>query len=582
MRRCPNAWLITVGTAAALSAAPIAALAVVAARGSNDLWAHLSEFVLASALADTLVLLVGVGALAAAIGTGAAWLVTAYEFPLRRVLDWALLLPLAVPTYIIAYTYLDVLHPIGPVQTVLRAWLGVESARDWRLPDVRSMPGCILVLGFVLYPYVYLTTRALFAMQSSNAVDAARTLGASRVGAFFRVALPLARPAVAIGVSLALLEALNDIGAAEFLGVRTLTVSVYTTWVTRSDLPGAAQIALAMLIVALALVVLERWARRNRRYANDVQHPAPLVRARLAGWGGLFAALACALPVFIGFVVPAWYLLDQTIARLRFAGLSSALPGEAVNTVTLAALATALTATLALAAVYAVRLDRGRLSAVLLRVASLGYAVPGTVVAIGLLPIISSIEAGVDSAARMLAGVSTGLFLLGSGAAIVYAYMVRFMAVAAGAVEAGFARVSPSLDGAARTLGATPFGALRRVHRPLLEPALTAATLLVFVDAMKELPATLLLRPLGFETLATHLYGEAVRGTYEDAAIAALLIVAVGLVPVVVLVRKGGDALLPLKPARPHPSRFRVRQSARLAGRYRRLASWNVRRRNDE
>jgi iron(III) transport system permease protein len=542
-RRRADPWVIGSAVVAALVAAPLVALGVVAARGSDNLWAHLAEHVLAAALGDTLLLLAGVGVLTAALGTGAAWLVTAHDFPGRRVLDWALLLPLAVPTYIVAYAYLDVLHPVGPVQTVLRALLGFESPRDWRLPDVRSMAGCIVLLGFVLYPYVYLTTRALFAMQSASLVYAARTLGAGPAAVFFRVALPLARPAVAVGMSLALLEALNDIGAAEFLGVRTLTVSVYTTWVTRSDLPGAAQIALAMLLVVVALIALERWARGSRGYANDAQHAQPLVRRRLRGVHGLAAAAACALPVAVGFLVPGAYLVVETIERLRFAGLSSAIPREVLNTVAVAAIATALTVVVALPVVYAVRLRRNPAAGALLRTASLGYAVPGTVIAIGLLPIVTGVEAAVDSVATSVIGVSTGLLLLGTGAAIVYAYAARFMAVATGAVEAGFGRISPSLDGAARTLGASARGVLWRVHLPLLKPAIAAGALLVFVDCMKELPATLLLRPLGFETLATHLYGEAVRGTYEDAAVAALLIVAVGLVPVIVLVRMGGEAL---------------------------------------
>ena len=538
-RRLPSSWLAAAACVAFAAAAPIAALLYAAADGSPELWTHLIEFVLPVALRDTLVLLAGVGVLAAAIGCGTAWLVTAYEFRGRRWLDWALLLPLAVPTYISAYAWLDVLHPVGPVQTALRALLGIDSPRDFRLPDVCSMAGCILVLSFVLYPYVYLTTRALFMMQSANLVDAARTLGVSRAGVFWRVALPLARPAVAVGVSLALLEALNDIGAAEFLGVRTLTVSVYTTWVTRSDLAGGAQIALAMLVVVVLLVLLERWARRRRRYANDAQHPRPLARQRLRGVRAGAAAAVCALPVLTGFAVPFVYLADQALARIEFAGLSPAIAIEVRNTVTLSVIATLLAVVLALVVVYAQRIGRGALPGAFLRVASLGYAVPGTVLAIGILPIVTGIEAAVDEVAKGVAGVSTGLFLLGSGAAVIYAYTIRFLAVSAGSIEAGFGRVSPSLDAAARTLGSGAARALWRVHLPILKPALATGALLVFVDCMKELPATLLLRPLGFETLATHLYGEAVRGTYEDAAIAALLIVIVGLVPVILLVRLG-------------------------------------------
>ena len=539
-RRLPGPWLLASGVVTLLVLAPVAALAFAASAGSPDLWRHLLAYVLPAAARDTLVLLAGVGILTATIGTGAAWLVTAYDFPGRRIFVWALLLPLAVPTYIVAYAYLDVLHPVGPVQTMIRAVLGFESPRQFRLPDVRSMTGCVILLGFVLYPYVYLTARAMFLMQASNLVEVARTLGSGRTAVFFRVALPLARPAVAVGVSLALMEALNDIGAAEFLGVRTLTVSIYTTWITRSDLAGAAQIALAMLALVVAVVVFEQSARRRRRYANDAQSPHPMRAHRLAGTRAAVACVLAAVPVVIGFVVPALYLVSAAAERIRFAGVSAAIGTEALNTVGISLLATTLTVTLGLAVVYAVRVHRGRLAAAFARVSSLGYALPGTVLAIGVLPVAAGADRLLEAGIAPITGMTLGLFALGSGAALVYAYVVRFLAVAVGGIEAGFSRVSPSLDDAARTLGETAGRRLRRIHLPLTRPAIVSAALLVFVDCMKELPATLLLRPLGFETLATHLYGEAARGTYEDAAVAALLIVIVGLVPVVVLARVGG------------------------------------------
>ncbi len=535
-------WRVAAACAALAVAAPLAALVVTAASGSEELWRDLFAFVLPVAARDTLVLLTGVGLLTGLLGTGTAWLVAAHEFPGRRIFDWALLLPLAVPTYIVAYVYLDVLHPVGPVQSLIRALIGVDSPRDFRLPDVRSMIGCVMLLSTVLYPYVYLTTRAMFMMQSANLIDVARTLGHGRRRIFFRVALPLARPAIAVGISLVLLETLNDIGASEFLGIQTLTVSVYTTWVTRSNLPGAAQIALAMLLVVVCVMALERWARRRRRYANDAQHPRPLQRDKLRGFRGTLAAMACGLPIFLGFIVPAWYLTDATIARVSFAGIPPAIFGEVLNTVVLSAIATLIAVATALAVVYAVRTGPGLLPRILLRVASMGYAVPGTVLAIGLLPIITGIEAVVDDAAISLFGVSTGLFLLGSGAAVIYAYVARYLAISAGSIEAGFSRVSSSMDAAAQTLGASFGRTLWQVHLPMLRPALVTGALLVFVDCMKELPATLLLRPLGFETLATHLYGDAIRGTYEDAAIAALLIVLAGILPVVVLTRIGARA----------------------------------------
>ncbi len=534
-------WLLAAAIIALATLAPLAALVLAASRGSENLWQHVLAYVLPAAFRDTVLLLAGVGLVAGGVGTGTAWLVTAYEFPGRKVLDWALLLPLAVPTYIVAYAYLDLLHPVGPVQTLLRSILGIDSPRDFRLPDIRSMPGAILLLGFVLYPYVYLPTRAMFLLQTANLIDAARTLGISRGRIFFRVALPMARPAVAIGLSLALMEALNDVGASEFLGVRTMTVSIYTTWVTRSDLPGAAQIALAMLVVVVGLVLIERRARRHRGYANDAQHPRPLERYRLRGGAAALTALACAVPVTLGFLLPAAYLVHAAATRVRLFGIAPAIWIETRNTVVLSLVATALTLGCGLAVVVASRVNRGRTVNAFARIASLGYAVPGTVLAIGLLPVVVGLDVFVDAVATRIAGVSTGLLMLGSGAALVYAYLVRFLAVAAGGVETGFGRISLSLDAAARTLGESASGMLRRVHIPLTRPALATGALLVFVDCMKELPATLLLRPIGFETLATHLYGEAVRGTYEDAAIAALLIVMAGLVPVLLLSRVGAS-----------------------------------------
>lgn len=532
-------WLFVALAVAVLVAIPIVALGWQALGGSPALWGHLAAYVLPQALFETLVLLAGVGVVVMVVGTGTAWLVTACDFPGRRVMEWALLLPLAVPTYIIAYAYLDILHPLGPVQGAVRALLGYDSPRQFRLPDIRSMTGCILLLGFVLYPYVYITVRAMFMTQAASLVEAARTLGAGRGGVFFRVALPLARPAIAVGVSLALMETLNDIGASEFLGVRTLTISVYTTWVTRSDLAGAAQIALAMLVVVVVLVALERFARRRQRYFSAARQSRRLEPARLGRSAGLLALAACLAPILIGFAAPAAYLAVEAFKRVRESGVSPRLAGELVNTFGLAALATLAVLILGTAVAYAARILPGRLSATLFRLSTLGYAMPGTVVALGVLIPLAAFDGFIDRQAQALFGLSTGLFLIGSGAALVYAYAVRFMAIAAGSAESGFARIPASLDQAARSLGRGVNDTFLSVCLPLSKPALAAAGLLVFVDCMKELPATLLLRPLNVETLATHLYGEAARGTYEEAAVAALAIVVAGLLPVVLLARVG-------------------------------------------
>lgn len=529
-------WLAGAALIGLAVLAPVLTLVWWALGGDLSHWRHLATYVLPQALANTAALLAGVGVLVTLLGTGSAWLVTAYEFPSRRTLTWALLLPLAVPTYIIAFAYLDLLHPIGPIQSAIRALLGYDSPRQFRLPDLRSIQGAIFALGFVLYPYVYLSTRVMFMTQAASLLEAARTLGAGRYGVFFRVALPLARPAIVVGVSLALLETLNDIGASEFLGVQTLTVSVYTTWVTRSDLAGAAQIALTMLAIVIGLILLERHGRKRQRYANT-QRMRPMQPRRLRGAAAVLAAVLGWIPVIIGFVAPALYLVVETYKRLHLVGgVSSQLLNGLGNTLIVAFSATIVTLLCGLIVAWAGRTLResagfnpGRACA---RVASLGYAVPGTVLAIGLLTPFVWIDTAV---AKVFGG--GGLFLMGSMAALVCAYAIRFLAISTGALEAGLARIPPSLEQASRLLGESSAGTLRRVHLPLLRPALAASALLVFVDAMKELPATLLLRPMNFDTLATWLYAEAARGTYEEGAVAALAIVLAGLLPVILLAR---------------------------------------------
>jgi iron(III) transport system permease protein len=426
-----------------------------------------------------------------------------------------------------------VLHPLGPIQAATRSLFGITLP----LPELRSMGGAIFLLGFVLYPYVYLAARATFLMQSASALEVARTLGAGRTEVFFRIALPLARPAIAVGATLALLEALNDIGASEFLGVRTLTVSIYSTWLNRSSLPGAAQIALFMLAAVVLLFLLERWGRRKQQYAPAARRVQPLAPVALRGLRAWLAAAACAAPVVIGFLIPAIYLLVQATERVAAAGIPRHLIAETGYTLLFAAAATAATILLGLVVAFAVRMRRDRPANAASRIASLGYAIPGTVLAVGLLAPLAAFDNSLDAVMRQSFGVSTGLLLSGSGAALVLAYTIRFLAISINGFEAGYAKIPANIDAAARSLGETASGTVRRVHLPMLKPALGTAAILVFVDCMKELPATLMLRPFGVETLATHIYAEAVRGTYEDGAVAALTIVAAGLVPVIWLAR---------------------------------------------
>jgi iron(III) transport system permease protein len=493
--------------------------------------------VLPDAFLDTALLLAGVAAIAAVVGIGTAWLVTAYRFPGRDALVWLLPLPLAIPTYIVAYVYVGILDAIGPVQSALRALFGWRSPADYWFPEVRSLGGAIFVIGLVLYPYVYLAARAMFQTQSAALIEVARTLGATRFMLARHVALPLARPALAVGLALVMLETLNDIGACEYLGVQTLTLSIFTTWLNRGSLPSAAQIACVMLVVVAALIALERHGRRERRFSVSVRQPRVAPPIALAGGTGLAATAICFAPVALGFLIPAGFLAQEVVARGLLVGFDPDLVGHTVTTVALAAVATALAIVVGLGLAVAARMTRRPLVGWCLVIAGLGYAVPGTVLALGLLSPLVAVDEAINWATRTFAGTTVGLVLAGSSAALVIAYVVRFLAIATGSAQAGLARISTEIDDVARTLGARPSGVVRFLHMPLLRPALGGAALLVFVDCLKELPATLLLRPLNVETLSTYIYQFATRGNFEDGALAALLIVAVGVLPVIRMVR---------------------------------------------
>ncbi|HWT29652.1 MAG TPA: iron ABC transporter permease [Propylenella sp.] len=520
----------------ALVAVPFGALLAISADFSGNTWAHLLSTVLPGSVWTTLLLMAGVGLGTASVGVAAAWLVTMCRFPGRAALEVALVLPLAVPVYIAAYCYVEILDFAGPVQRALRAVAGFRNLRDYWFPEIRSLPGAIFVMSAVLFPYVYLTVRVLFLTQSARIIDVARTLGCSPAWMFWRVALPLARPAVAVGVSLALMETINDIGAVDFFGVRTLTFSIYQTWLNRSDLAGAAQLSLVLLVVVFVLIAMERAARGRQRYGVAGGHPLPAFQ--LAGFRAAGAFLACFLPVLFGFLLPAWLMADYASRRLdQFA--DPALHTALANSVTVAAATAALAVCLGLILVYAARLSHSRLVAGLGRLAATGYAVPGTVLAVGILYPLAALDNQIDAASRAFFGIGTGLIITGSGGAIVYACLVRFLAIAHGALEAGISRVTEHFDMAARTLGRTPRQVLFEIHVPLMRGALAAAALLVFVDTMKELSATILLRPFNFETLATFIFSKASRGYFEDAAAASLVIVATGILPLVLLLGMG-------------------------------------------
>lgn len=530
-------WLAGGLIVLALVGLPVLGILATAAEGSGDLWPHLLAHVVPRALRETFLLLACLAVLVITIGAGLAWLVTAYDFPGRKVVEWALLLPLAIPTYIVAYAYVDLLHPVGPLQTAIRGLFAISSPRDLSIGDPRSLTGCIILFALVLYPYVYLATRAVFLMEAASVIEASRMLGSGPLRRFATVAVPLARSAIAVGTSLALMEALNDIGASEFLGVETLSRSIASTWLNRSSLAGASQIAVLLIVMVVSLVMLERWGRRHQRHCAGMQRGRRLAQARLTGWTGTAALAIASVPVILGFVVPASHLAIEAAKRLGADGISSDILLEARNSVGLALVATLVTLALGLVAAYSARVRRGRLAHLIVPAAGLGYAMPGTVVAIGLVVVLAAGDNLLRSGFEWWSGIGGRQMLLGTSFALVYGYAVRFLAIAAGGIEAGLAKIPTSLDEAARTLCCSPTRALGVIHLPLLRSPLAASALLVLVDCMKELPLTLLLRPLGFETLSTHIYGEAARGSYEDGSVAALAIVLTGLIPVLVLAR---------------------------------------------
>jgi iron(III) transport system permease protein len=521
---------------AALVVLPIATLAGIALTGTGEIWPHLAAHVLPGATATTLRLLALTALGTAVIGVMTAWLVVAFDFPFRRTLAWALVLPLAVPPYLAAYAFGEFFTPTGPVQAAIRAMFGFQTSREYWFPEIRSTGGAAFVLTLVLYPYVYLTTRLVFLMQGRHIADVARTLGAGPAKVFRRVLLPLARPAVVAGVALVLMETLNDIGASEYLGVRTLTFSIFSTWLNRGSLEGAAQIALLMLVLVAMLLAAEQWARRAQRFHNPraTQMNARPARVALGRWGACLALLATATPVALGFGIPA-YVFGAYASRRMHQFSEPALWSAFWNSVTTAAVAALVAVAIALLLVNAARIARSRTVSAFTRFAMIGYALPGTVMGLGLLFALARFDNGLDALMRSWFGVSTGLLLTGSSAAVVLVCAIRFLALAEGSIRSGLEKLPPNIDEAARSLGRGPSRSAVAVLLPLLWPAIMTASVLVFVDTIKELSATIVLRPFGFNTLATYVYENASRGVPEDGAVAALAIIATAVVPVVLL-----------------------------------------------
>jgi iron(III) transport system permease protein len=523
---------------AALAALPV--LAVVAtglAGGGLATWSHLAATVLPGYLGNTLLLVALVGAGVAFGGTVSAWLVTNRRFPGSAFFQWALLLPLSMPAYVLAYAYTDWLEYAGPVQSWLRAGFG-WSRGDYWFPDVRSLGGAATMFVAVLYPYVYLLARTAFLERPASLVEAARTLGEGPRGAFWRVEVPLARPAIAGGVALALMETLADYGTVAYFAVDTFTTGIYRAWFALGDRVAAAQLSTLLLLLVVGAVIIERRSRRAQRFAGGARQRnlQPPLRPRLAGARGWLASAICAAPVVVGFALPVLLLLRLVLREpdllpfARFAELGW-------NSFRVAGTAAALAVVLAVIVAYARRVVPGALTRGASQALALGYAVPGTVLAVGVLLPVGALDVWIAGTLQAHAGINPGLVLTGTVVALIYADLVRYFAVAWNSIEPGFARITPAMDAAARGLGAGVVGTLVRIHAPLLGRSAAAALLLVFVDVMKELPATLVLRPFNFDTLATQAYMLAKDERLAEAALPSLAIVAVGLVPLLTLAR---------------------------------------------
>ena len=507
--------------------------------GAGDTWAHLAQTVLPRYVGNTLALVLLVGAGVAIGGTAAGWLVARHRFPGSRVFAWALLLPLAMPSYVMAYAYTDFLQYAGPAQSALRALFG-WSRQDYWFPDVRTLPGAAAMFVFTLYPYVFLLARAAFLERPPALVEAARTLGLDRRSAFWRVELPLARPAIAAGIALALMETLADYGTVAYFAVDTFTTGVYRAWFSLGDRTAAAQLASVLLLFVVGAIALERASRGAARTfdsprGKSATHyvPTPLTGIRAA-----LASTLCAIPIALGFVVPVLILVGLLLGETDVA-FTSRYFAWSFNSLRVAAVASVVAVSLATLMIYSHRLAPGVVTRVGTRLLNLGYAVPGTVLAVGVLLPLGAADNAISALWRARTGEAAGLLLTGTVVALIYAYLVRYFAVAWNGIEPGFARITPAMDAAARSLGSGAWETLRRVHLPLLTRSGAAALLLVFVDVMKELPATLVLRPFNFDTLATQTYLLAKDERLAEAALPSLTIVLVGLIPIVVLARIG-------------------------------------------
>lgn len=521
-------WTILVLLIACLVSLPILAIASSLLTNSSQVWQHLIETVLWDYLVNSFWLMFGVGAGVLIIGVSTAWLVTMCQFPGRRYCEWLLLLPLAAPAYLLAYTYTNMMDYFGPVQTILRNIFAWDSVEDYWFPNIRSLWGGILMLILVLYPYVYLLARVGFLEQSVCTVEASRSLGCNPWRSFFIVAIPLARPAIMAGLALALMETLNDFGTVQYFGINAFTTGIYNTWFGMGDRIAAGQLSTVLMMFILILIFLEQSSRRQARYyemTNRFQSPT---RYELGTFRSFLAVLTCLIPILLGFIAPALYL-----AYLAFNHATETFNNDFIslstNSFFLASLSALIAIVLALILAYGERLNPNKILKGSVRIAAMGYAIPGIVIAVGVLIPVGKLDNFIAE------NLSKNIIISGTITCLIFAYIVRFLAVAFSTLESSLSKIKPSLDDASRSLGYGTTATLAKVHLPLISGGLLTAAMLVFVDVMKELPATLVLRPFNFDTLAVRVYQYASDERLVEAAAPALAIVMVGLIPVIFL-----------------------------------------------
>lgn len=537
MRSLPRArWVLSSAATAILVCMPVCVLMGYWLRPASEGWNHIVQTVLGQYVFNSFAVILGVALLCGVVGTITAWLTSSFEFTGRRVFSWGLALPLAFPTYIISITYAGLLDYPGPVQSFVRDLFGFTSARDYWFPEIMSLPGVIIVMSLVLYPYVYLIARPVFDTHAGQLEDAARTLGCSPLRAFWRVSLPLARPAIVAGCTLALMEALSDFGSVSFYGVPTFTTGIYRAWFNMGDLVAAARLSVLLMVIVLVLRGVEAWQRNQMRFSNLASSRPASSRIELKGTRNLLAFTACALPVLFGFIIPfiqlgGWALKDLNLL------LNHEFYMMALRSLGLALVASMVTVFVALLIRFTARIDLTGSVKNMNLITTLGYAIPGSVISVGILAPLAWVDHRLDDVAESWFNWNLGLVLSGTIIALCYGYLVRFIAVAYNALDGGFASIPSQLEQTAMSLGASPSRALWKVDLPLLRGSLLAAVLLCMIDILKELPATLILRPFNFDTLATRTYELAVEEQLPDAAIHALAIVAIGLIPVLWLNR---------------------------------------------